>query len=92
MTAGRRKRRGSRLLLGLALSAGTLGAMYAAAFLAGAAMDLLGVASAPVRLAGKVIALVAAIPAGFLLVERAFLCWSSRRDTADDSREGPGKP
>ncbi len=92
MTAGPRKRRGSRLLLGLALFAGTFGAMYAAAFLAGAAMDLLGVASAPVRLAGEVVAMVAAIPAGFLLVERAFLSWSSRGDAEDDSREPPGNP
>ena len=79
MTARPRKRRGSPLLLGLALFAGTLGAMYAAALLADAMMDLLGVVSGPVRLAAKTVCLAAAIPAGFLLVERAFLARSSRR-------------
>ena len=82
-------RRGSRLLLALALAGGTLGAMYASALAAGFVMDLLGVVSAPVRLAGTAVALAAAVPAGFLLVERAFLYWSSRRAGEVDRGEDP---
>ncbi len=77
MTAGRRKRPGSRLLLGIALFAGTLASMCGGALLADFALDLLGVASPPVRLGVKVIAMAAALPAGFYLVERAFLARSS---------------
>jgi hypothetical protein len=73
MTEGGRKRPGSRLLLGIALFAGTLAAMCGGALLADFALDLLGVASPPVRLAVKAIAMAAALPAGFYLVERAFL-------------------
>jgi hypothetical protein len=87
MIAGRRKRRGSRLLLGLALFAGALGAMYAAAFLADIAMDLLGVVSVPVRLVGKTLSMAAAVPAGFLLVERAFIVRASRREEERDRKE-----
>jgi hypothetical protein len=85
----RRKRPGSRLLFGLALFAGTLGTMCAAALLADAVMDLLGVASGPVRLAGETVSLAAAVPAGFLLVERAFLARSSRRAMEGDRKEDP---
>jgi hypothetical protein len=85
MTSDRRKRPGSRLLLGFALVFGTLGAVYAGALLADFALDLLGVASPPVRLGVKVIALAAAVPAGFYLVERAFLARSSTI-----SRKTPG--
>jgi hypothetical protein len=73
MKESRRKRPGSRLLLGIALFAGTLASMCGGALLADFAMDLLGVASPPVRLGVKVIAMAAALPAGFYLVERAFL-------------------
>jgi hypothetical protein len=73
MTEGGRKRPGSRLLLGIALFVGTLAAMCGGALLADFALDLLGVASPPVRLAVKAIAMAAALPAGFYLVERAFL-------------------
>jgi hypothetical protein len=48
-------------------------------------LDLLGVASPPVRLGVKVIAVAAALPAGFYLVERAFLARSS-----PTSRKTPG--
>ena len=85
MTSGRRIRPGSRLLLGIALVFGTLGAVYAGALLADFALDLLGVASPPVRLGVKVIAMATALPAGFYLVERAFLTRS--RTT---SRKTPG--
>ena len=68
---------GSRLLLGMSLFAGTLASMYGGALLADFALDLLGVASPPVRLGVKVIAMAAALPAGFYLVERAFLARSS---------------
>ena len=61
------------MLLGVALFAGTIAAMYGGALLADFALDLLGVASPRVRLAVKVIALATALPAGFYLVERAFL-------------------
>ena len=77
MTTDRGKRRGSRLLLGIALFAGTLMSICGGALLADFALDLLGVASPPIRLAGKVIAVAAALPAGFYLVERAFLARSS---------------
>jgi len=76
MTAGREKRAGSRLLLGIALFAGTLASICGGALFADFALDLLGVASTTVRLVLKVIAMAAALPAGFYLVERAFLARS----------------
>ncbi len=85
MKTGGRKRPGSRLLLGIALFAGTLMSMCGGALLADFALDLLGVASPPVRLGVKVIAMAAALPAGFFLVERAFLARSSAT-----SRKTPG--
>ena len=77
MESDRRKRTGSRLLLGIALFAGTLASMCGGALLADFLLDLLGVASPPVRLGVKVIAMAAALPTGFYLVERAFLARSS---------------
>ena len=77
MTSERRRRHGSRLLLGIALFAGILMSMCGGALLADFALDLLGVASPAVRLVAKVSAVVAALPAGFYLVERAFLARSS---------------
>jgi len=77
MTGNRQKRSGSRLLLGVALFAGTLASMYGGALLADFVLDLLGVASPPFRLGVKVIAVAAALPAGFYLIERAFLERSS---------------
>ena len=77
MASDRRIRPGSRVLLGIALFAGTLMSMCGGALLADFALDLLGVASPPVRLGAKVIAMAAALPAGFYLVERAFLARSS---------------
>jgi len=85
MANDRRMRPGSRVLLGIALFAGTLMSMCGGALLADFALDLLGVASPPVRLGAKVIAMAAAVPAGFYLVERAFLARS--RTT---SRKTPG--
>ncbi|MHB1012250.1 MAG: hypothetical protein ACYC37_05015 [Desulfobacteria bacterium] len=82
MESDRRIRPGSRLLLGIALFAGTLLSMCGAALLADFALDLLDVASPPVRLGVKVISMAAALPAGFYLVERAFLarsCTTSRK-------------
>jgi len=82
MTERRRKRPGSRLLLGGALLFGTLGAIYVGALLADLALDLLGVASPAFRLGVKTIAMAAAVPGGFYLVERAFLarsCTTSRK-------------
>lgn len=77
MTGQRKKRPGSRLLLGVALVFGTLGTVYAGALIADFALDLLGVASPAVRLGMKAIAMAAALPAGFYIVERAFLARSS---------------
>lgn len=77
MTGRQKKRPGSRLLLGVALVFGTLGAVTAGATLTDFAMDLLGVASPAVRLGMKAIAMAAALPAGFYIVERAFLARSS---------------
>ena len=77
MTGQRKKRPGSRLLLGVALVIGTLGTVYAGALIADFALDLLGVASPAVRLGMKAIAMAAALPAGFYIVERAFLARSS---------------
>ena len=85
MTADRGRRPGSRVLLGIALFAGTLMAMCGGALLADFALDLLGVASPPVRLGVKVVAMAAALPAGFYLVERAFLARSF-----PTSRKTPG--
>jgi hypothetical protein len=76
-TEARRKRPGSRLLLGFALFAGILASMYGGARFADFALDLLGVASPAVRLGLKAIAMAAALPAGFYIVERAFLARSS---------------
>jgi hypothetical protein len=76
MTDRRKKRPGSRLLLGVALVFGTLGAVHAGALLADFLLDLLGVASTAVRLGAKAIAMAAAVPVGFYLVERAFLARS----------------
>ncbi|MHB1025414.1 MAG: hypothetical protein ACYC24_06850 [Desulfobacteria bacterium] len=84
MTAGRGRPPGSRVLLGIALFAGILMSMCGGALLADFALDLLGVASPPVRLGAKVIAMATALPAGFYLVERAFLARSST------SRKTPG--
>jgi len=67
------------VLLGIALFAGTLMSMCGGALLADFALDLLGVASPPVRLVVKVVAMAAALPAGFYIVERAFLARSSTR-------------
>ena len=77
MTTDQGKRPGSRLLLGIALFAGILASICGGALLADFALDLLGVSSSPVRLGAKVIAMAAALPAGFYLVERAFLARSS---------------
>jgi len=76
MTPHRQKRPGSRLLLGISLFAGTLVSISAGAMLADFVLDLLGVSSPPVRLGVKAIAMAAALPAGFYLVERAFLARS----------------
>ncbi len=85
MTDRRKKRPGSRLLLGGALLFGTLGAIYVGALIADFVLDLLGVSSPPVRLGVKVIAMAASVPGGFYLVERAFLARSSAT-----SRKTPG--
>jgi len=77
MTGNRQKRPGSRLLLGIALFAGTLASMYAGVRVADFVSDLAGIVSPTVRLGVKVIAAAAALPAGFYLVERAFLERSS---------------
>ena len=84
MTDRREIRRGSRLLLGIALVFGTLGSVYAGSLLADFVLDLLGVARTPVRLGVKAIVMAAAVPAGFYLVERAFLAWTAT------SRKTPG--
>ena len=85
MAADRGRRPGSRVLLGIALFAGTLMSLCGGGLLADFALDLLGVASPPVRLVVKVLAMAAALPAGFYLVERAFLARSS-----STSRKTPG--
>jgi hypothetical protein len=79
MKERRQKRPGSRLALAAALLAGTLVSMYAGARLADFLLDLFGVASTPVRLGAKVLAVAAALPAGFYLVERFFLERSARK-------------
>jgi len=84
MTTDRGKRPGSRLLFGIALFAGILASICGGALLADFALDLLGVTSSPVRLGAKVIAMAVALPAGFYLVERAFLARSS------STRKTPG--
>ena len=85
MTTDRGKRPGSRLLLGVSLFVGTLASICGGGLLADFALDLLGITSTTVRLGAKVIAMAAALPAGFYLVERAFLARSSAT-----SRKTPG--
>ena len=82
MTGNRPKRPGSRLLLGIALFAGIFASMYAGVRVADFVSDMLGVASTAVRLGMKVIAAAAALPAGFYLIERAFLERMQRRSNA----------
>ena len=84
MTGNRQKRPGSRLLLGIALFAGTIASMYAGVRVADFVSDLAGIASPAVRLGMKAIAAAAALPAGFYLVERAFL-----ERSASTSRKTP---
>ena len=79
MTGRRQKRPGSRMLLAVALVAGTLASMYAGARLAGFLLDFFRVESMPVRLVAKVLAVALALPAGYYLVERLFLRWSARK-------------
>jgi len=74
------------VLLGIALFAGTLMSICGGALLADFALDLLDVASPTVRLVVKGIAMAAALPAGFYLVERAFL---ARSMTTPRKRPGP---
>jgi hypothetical protein len=85
MAGDLRKRPGSRVLLGIALFAGTLASICGGGILADFALDLLDVASPTVRLGVKVLAMAAALPAGFYLVERAFLARSTTT-----SRKTPG--
>ncbi len=59
--------------------------MFGGALLADFALNLLGIASPPVRLGVKVLAMATALPAGFYLVERAFLA-----RTRTTSRKTPG--
>ena len=89
MRATRRKRPGSRLLLGVALLAGTFASMFAGARLADFLTDLLGVASPPVRIGVKALLAAAALPAGYYLVERFFLERSARK--IPEPRD-PGRP
>ena len=79
MTGRVRKRQGSRLALAVALVGGTLASMYAGVRIADFLLDLIGVASTPVRLGAKVLAVAAALPAGYYLVERFFLERSTRK-------------
>jgi hypothetical protein len=88
MTGRRQRRSGSRLLLAVALLAGTLASMYAGARLADFLMDLLGVASTAVRLGAKVLAVAAALPAGYYCVERFFL----ERSVRGGGHSSPSSP
>jgi hypothetical protein len=76
---GRSKRPGSRLLLALALAAGILAALWAGALAAEGVILLFGVSSTPLRIVIKVAGMAAALPAGFYVVERAFLRRMERR-------------
>ena len=87
MTERRQKRSGSRLLLAVALAAGTLASMYAGARLAGFLLDILRVESMPVRLGAKVLAAAAALLAGYYLVERFFLERSTRKSPGPPDAE-----
>ena len=78
MPGARRRREGSRVLLAAALLAAVAGAFLAGGLAADALSGLLGLVSRPVRLAVRILLVVAAIPAAFYLVERFFLKRSSR--------------
>ena len=86
MASDPRARPGSRLLLGISLFVGTLASICGGALLADFALDLLGVASPTVRLGVKVLSMAVALPAGFYLVERAFL---ARSGTTARKTPGP---
>jgi len=87
MTGSMQRRSGSRLLLGVALFAGTLASMYAGARIADFLLDLFGVEWTPVRLGAKVLAVAAALPAGYYLVERFFLERSARNPPVPPDKE-----
>ncbi|MBI5905827.1 MAG: hypothetical protein HZB86_09825 [Deltaproteobacteria bacterium] len=87
MTGKRRTRPGARLFLGAALLGGTLAALFAGSILADALLDLFGARSPMVRLGGKALAMVCALPAGFYFVERWFIRRSSRGEE-EGEKEG----
>ncbi len=72
------RRKGSRLLLALALAAAVGAAFLAGGLAADALSDLFGIASPRLLLAIRLLAVVAAIPAAFYLVEKIFLGRISR--------------
>lgn len=76
---GSGKRKGSRLLLAVALAAGTAAALYAGTRVSDLICDLAGIGSPVVRLGLKVACVTVALPAGFYVVERLFLARSVRR-------------
>ncbi|MCL5966483.1 MAG: hypothetical protein M1550_04620 [Deltaproteobacteria bacterium] len=81
-SSGGRRRKGSRLLLALALLAGIAAAVLAGTTLSGFIADRLGIASLTARLTMKAMGIAVALPAGFYLVELFFLRRASR-----DTRE-----
>ena len=76
---GSAKRRGSRLLLAVALLAGILAALSIGSLVPEMIAGLLGIPSNAIRLVMKVVAVAVALPVMFYLVERIFLDRASRR-------------
>lgn len=83
-TQGRRKRRGSRLLLAASLLAGVVAALILGASVMEAAAGLAGIASGTVRLVLKVIGVALALPVAFYAIERFFLARSGGRGGSDN--------
>ncbi|GAB4366659.1 MAG: hypothetical protein Kow00128_10360 [Deltaproteobacteria bacterium] len=65
---------GSRLLLAAALLLGIAASLYVGARLSDLFVEITGIDSSFIRLGLKVLLMAAALPAGFYLVERFFLC------------------
>jgi high-affinity Fe2+/Pb2+ permease len=79
------RRPGSRSLLAVALVAGIVLALFLGVTVSRLLLDALGIESGILRIALMVLMVVLALPAGFYLVEKAFLARS------EEPGDKPGK-
>jgi hypothetical protein len=75
---GPRKRKGSRLLLAIALLGGIAAALFLGSSVPEILAGLAGIASRTLRLVLKVVGVIVALPVAFYFVERFFLRRSGR--------------